>query len=57
MSLSLVFALVASTFLLIVFLIGNRVRGIRLALVAAGLALAGMLALYAAMVMLITSSM
>ncbi len=57
MPLSLTYALLALAFVLIVFMIVNRVRGLRFALVAAGLTFMSMFALFVTMVMFITSRM
>ena len=57
MPLSLAYALLALAIVLIVFLVVNRVRGQRFALVAAVLTFMSMFALFVTMVMFITSRM
>jgi len=57
MPLSLAYALLALAIVLIVFLVVNRVRGPRFALVAAVLTFMSMFALFVTMVMFITSRM
>jgi hypothetical protein len=57
MSLSLFYALLAVAFVLIVFLVVYRRRGMGFALAVGGLALLSMFALFAALAMFITSRM